>query len=302
METIGIVGQGFVGTAVRSGMQLSYTVRTFDIRDRQTDSVRTSSLQELCRAANTIFVCVPTPMNPDGSADLSTVYSVVGEIASYAGKHTIVIKSTVPPGTTDELNRRYGLAGSGLQIVFNPEFLTEIAAEQDFKNQNRIIVGGPEPARTTVKQLYQKVFPTIPIIKTSSCEAEMIKYTTNTFLMTKVLFANEQYQICQKLNVDWDRIVECLRHDDRLGVTHWNVPGPDGKISCGGSCFPKDINALICTAEDLGVDPTILKAVWEKNIYLRPERDWELLKGRTVADVSVNEEREINLNDVEDDD
>jgi UDPglucose 6-dehydrogenase len=101
-------------------------------------------------------------------------------------------------------------------------------------------------------------------------------------LATKVSFANEIHQICQKLNVDYDKVIEYATKDKRLGTSHWAVPGPDGKVGFGLTCFPKDLNALINVALGLGLNPRIMKAVWEKNLEIRPEKDWEKLKGRTI--------------------
>ena len=107
---------------------------------------------------------------------------------------------------------------------------------------------------------------------------------TNTFLSTKVSFANEIKQICDKINVDYDKVVEYATYDERLGKSHWSVPGPDGKKGFGGSCFPKDINALLDVCRDLGVPAKTLFGAWETNLNVRPERDWEKLKGRAVVD------------------
>ena len=172
-----------------------------------------------------------------------------------------------------------------LKRIFNPEFLTEAASVDDFKNQDRIIIGGPRPWSNVVKNMYQQAFPHVPTVKTNATTAEMVKYVTNTFLATKVAYANEIAQVCNLLDdVDYDKVIEYATKDQRLGSSHWSVPGPDGKLGFGGSCFPKDLNALIATMEELGGDCSVLKAVWNKNLEVRPERDWENLKGRAVVD------------------
>ena len=119
-------------------------------------------------------------------------------------ERNIIIKSTIPPGTTERWNHRF----ESLNIVFNPEFLTERNAIKDYENQNRIILGGVRPATTELKRVFSKVFPKAHIIKTDSTHAEMVKYLTNTFLATKVSFANEMYSLCNQLNVDYDKVVE----------------------------------------------------------------------------------------------
>ena len=202
------------------------------------------------------------------------------EVDKNADEHTIVIKSTVPPGTTRQLNKECTFS----QVVFNPEFLTEANYIDDFKNQSRIIVGGPRPGSTIIKNLYKKAFYNTPIIKTGSNTAEMVKYFLNCFLATKVSFANEMRSICDNVDIDYDKVVEYALYDNRIGKTHFATPGPDGKRGFGGSCFPKDINAMIAFAKENGVLPTVLEAVWDKNLEVRPERDWEKLLGRAVSE------------------
>jgi UDPglucose 6-dehydrogenase len=139
--------------------------------------------------------------------------------------------------------------------------------------------------------MYETAYPNVPVTKTSSTIAELVKYVTNCFLATKVSFANEMQQICGKLEVDYDKVVEYAKLDPRLGSSHWAVPGPvpthEGKYvrGFGGHCFPKDLNALITVAKRLGVDPTVMSAAWKKNLEVRgPENsDWEHMKGRAVS-------------------
>ena len=173
---------------------------------------------------------------------------------------------------------------NNVNVVFNPEFLTEANYLDDFKNQNRIIVGGKRPYSTKVSNLFKKAFPKTPLVKTHSTIAEMVKYFTNCFLATKVSFANEFKEYCDKIGIDYDKVVEYSLYDDRIGKTHFSVPGPDGDLGFGGSCFPKDINALICEMRERDVTPDVLSGVWNKNLSVRPERDWEQLKGRAVSE------------------
>ena len=190
----------------------------------------------------------------------------------------MVIKSTVPPRTCEQLNNKF----LSVSIVFNPEFLTEKNPVEDFKNQDRIILGGnTEPVRQ-VAEIYSRAYPHVPIKTCGLTEAEMVKYFANCFLATKVSFANEMYQICEKLKIDYNIIKNLATLDKRLGSSHWSVPGLDQHLGFGGSCFPKDINALIAVAKELQVNPMMLQAAWEKNLEVRPEKDWENLKGRAV--------------------
>ena len=279
---VGIIGQGFVGTAVREGLKQFYEIDTFDLDESKRD---VDYIEDIIDRNDIIFVCLPTPMNQDGSCNTDIVEGVVSELDNLAltrqcSNRIVVIKSTIPPGTTERLNKEC----EHIQVVFNPEFLTEANSINDFKNQNRIIIGGLRPASTKVRQLFYKAFPKAHIIKTSSTIAEMVKYMTNTFLATKVSFANEIFQICDELNIDYDKVVEYSTYDDRLGKSHWAVPGPDGKLGFGGSCFPKDINALLDLANKLEIDVFTLDGAWETNLKVRPEKDWEDLKGRAVVD------------------
>jgi UDPglucose 6-dehydrogenase len=282
-QQIGIIGQGFVGSAVREGMKNHFDILVFDKDPNKYSNVE--SIFHVVESTDLTFLCVPTPMRKNGSCDLTIVRNALDEINDAVNElcakdYIVVIKSTIPPGTTEFLNSEY----PNLDIVFNPEFLTEANAVEDYKNQNRIIVGGERPGSTKVKAVFAKAFPKVPIIKTSSTIAEMIKYVTNTFLATKVSFANEMYQICQSLNIDYDKVIEYARYDERLGNSHWSVPGPDGDFGFSGSCFPKDVQALIYQAKTLGVDPEILEAAWSKNLKVRASKDWEQLKGRAVSD------------------
>jgi UDPglucose 6-dehydrogenase len=240
------------------------------------------------------FVCLPTPMFEDGSADLSIVEGVLEELATIPGDRIAVVKSTVPPGSTETWNNKF--SARGLHIVFNPEFLTEANALDDMRNQNRIILGGPRPWINEVKEVFQAAFPNIPIIKTSSTTAEMVKYVTNCMLAVKVSFANEISQICEALdadglNIDYDKVVEYAKVDHRLGDSHWSVPGPvpthDGRYvrGFGGHCFPKDINALMSVARKYDVKPSVMQAAWDKNLEVRgpDDRDWERQIGRAVS-------------------
>ena len=284
-DSIGVIGQGFVGSAIREGMQHAFTVETYDTDPAKPSTVE--SITELVeRVNNVIFVCLPTPMKKNGRCDtriVETAISDINDANKKLGKNAIaVIKSTIEPGTTDRLNERY----SNVTVIFNPEFLTEANSFEDFKNQNRIIIGGPRPASTTVKTMYRRAFPKVPIIKTGANVAETVKYFINCFLATKVSFANEMKQVCDKINVDFDKVVEYALYDDRIGNSHLSVPGPDGSLGFGGHCFPKDLNAIMYIAQDFGIEPKVLAGVWEKNNEVRPQasRDWENMIGRAVVD------------------
>lgn len=271
---IGIIGQGFVGNAIYQKFKNFYEVLTYDLNEAKCNSTEREVID-----CEIVFVCLPTPMKKDGSCATFIVEDALRVINANNKTDVVVIKSTVVPGTVEKWNKIYG----NIQIIHNPEFLTERNAVQEFNNQSRIVLGGPRPATTKMKQIYSKVFPQAHIIKTGSTHAELVKYFTNCFLATKVSFANEMYQLITALDHDYDKVVEYATLDSRLGDSHWAVPGPDGDFGYGGHCFPKDLSAIIKLSEDLNINPTVLKAVEEKNNEVRTNRDWEKMKGRAIV-------------------
>ena len=272
--TIGVIGQGYVGTAIKLGFQEHYKVLTYDKFDLAKSTH--SKISDLVEETKIIFVCVPTPMRKDGTCYTGIVEEVIREINETADDHIVVIKSTVPPGTTDRFNHEF----SNVTVIFNPEFLTEENFLDDFKNQNRIILGGSRKGTNKLRQIYSKVFPKATIVKTGDKHAEMVKYFTNCFLATKVSFANEMYNICQQLDLDYDKVVEYATYDERLGKSHWAVPGPDGDFGYGGHCLPKDLSAIVSEFETYG----LLEAVEQVNDQVREDRDWEHMVGRAVLE------------------
>ena len=285
IKRIGIIGQGFVGTSVREGLRPYFDILT---HDKFKSSESTSTLQDVVTKCKIIFVCLPTPMTEDGECHTDIVENVVKEInmicdvSDYYGneRRTLILKSTIPPGTTKKLQEMF----DDVDLVFNPEFLTEANAINDYKNQNRIILGGENKVTAKIKPIFSRAFPSAHIIKTDSTYAEMVKYVTNCFLATKVSFANEMYLICQGLNIDYDKVMEYAKHDNRLGYSHWDVPGPDGDFGYGGHCFPKDLMALRYLANNFNspVKTHMLDATKTINDLVRTRRDWEDMEGRAI--------------------
>jgi len=157
------------------------------------------------------------------------------------------------------------------------------------KGHARIIGGGDTMIQKheveKVGDLYRSRFgESQPVIETNWETAELIKYMSNCFFTTKISYMNEMYQIANKCEADWEVVLDGFFRDGRVGHSHMNVPGPDGKFGFGGSCFPKDIQAIIHFGESLGLNMSTLKGVWKTNLEVRPERDWEDLKGRAVVD------------------
>ena len=280
---IGIVGNGFVGSSVAFGFSpqcgCDAVIKIYD-KDK---TKSTHNLREVINTSDFIFVSVPTPSNKDGSISLDIVNNVFNQMNELNDRtdNIFLLRSTVTPGTTRGLKRKF----RNLNIVFNPEFLTERSAKLDFINQSRFIIGGLKKDTNKVEKLFKWRFgETTPVIKTNYETAELIKYMNNCYFATKVSFLNEMYQIADSCGVDWDMAVEGFVRDGRVGHSHMNVPGPDGKFGFGGSCFPKDVQAMIHFADSLGVSPDVLSGTWKKNLDVRPEEDWKELKGRAVVD------------------
>lgn len=271
---IGIVGYGYVGQAVEYGFKKE-PIYIYDPYKNHKD------WQTLCEKSKFIFVCVPTPTLDDYSGiDLSIVEYVVGEIADKikGTDKIIVIKSTVIPGTTQQLINKY----KGVNICFNPEFLTEKNYKKDFVETDRIIIGAKDKKRgKELEQLYRKYFPKTPIYITDPTSAEMVKYMANTYLAMKVLFGYEMYELCGKLGINYDKVKEMVTADKRIENTHLNVSSSTtansnttNRKGFGGKCFPKDIVALIGLGKSLKVDMELLETVWRKNQRIRKVHDW----------------------------
>ena len=279
---IGIVGKGFVGSAVAHGFSHACGYNA-EIKIFDKDSSRSlNSLDDTINNSDFIFISVPTPASKNGGIDLSVVRSAIEEIEKINKNENniILLRSTVTPGTTEKFVNDF----PGLRFVFNPEFLTERSATFDFLNQSRVILGGSIKNTTKVEELYKHRFGShLPVVKTSFQTAELIKYMNNLFFATKVSFLNEMYKVAEKVDADWEDAMEGFILDGRIGHSHLNVPGPDGKFGFGGSCFPKDIQAFIAFGKQIGVDMNVLEGAWETNLNVRPEKDWEKLKGRAVS-------------------
>lgn len=279
-KNIGIIGNGFVGSAIAAGFALHANVRVFDKDTKK-------SIDTLCDVVNNsdvVFISVPTPMKSveGGNIDLSIIDSVFDEIVlckknddfSYSNV-LFVIKSTVVPGTTEKYQKKY----PKLRIVFNPEFLTERSANLDFINASRIVIGGHDLDCIKLSELYRDRFPYTKIISTDTKSAEMIKYACNCFFATKVSFMNEIRLLSDHLGCDWDDVLQGFISDGRIGNSHIDVPGHDGDFGFGGKCFPKDINAFMQCFVDNEINPLILNAAWERNKTVRKKIDWAKIKG-----------------------
>lgn len=271
-KIVGIIGNGFVGESQAFAFSPTNEIRIYDV-----DTLKSTHTKEETHQSDFIFVCVPTPMDMSGNQDLSYIENVFKD--SKEGP-IYIIKSTVLPGTTEMLQRQY----PHLNIIFSPEFLTERTAKLDMLTQARVIFGGDKDLTNKVEELFSERFMNRHFIHTDSKTAEFIKYMNNTFFATKVSLMNEYYRLSQLVDVNWDDALYGFASDGRVGDSHLHVPGPDGKVGFGGTCFPKDINALINMSKEVGVNMNVLEAAWKTNLEVRPEQDWSTLKGRAVSD------------------
>ncbi|HEX5038146.1 MAG TPA: nucleotide sugar dehydrogenase [bacterium] len=270
MSTIGFVGFGVVGQATAKGFKTKHTILSHD-------KFKTSdTLDKVIAESEFIFLCLPTPMTGDYSRiDLTILEEAVHQIApKIAGTDKIlVIKSTVVPGTTARFAKTYPKT----HFAMNPEFLREKTAEWDFMNPDRIIIGSNDPkVAKRFEELYRGILPNVPVFHSDPTSAEMVKYMANTFLAMKVLFANEIAELCRKVGVDYDTVKKMVVSDTRIGDSHLDVSPEKG---FGGKCFPKDTVALLGLAKDVGIDLSLLKTMWEKNLRIRSVRDWEEIEG-----------------------
>jgi len=269
---VGIIGYGFVGEATGIGFATSDKNQIFWF-DKFKESPNT--MDEVVTNSEFIFICLPTPMLRDYSGmDMSIVESVIEEIAPKLSNtdKILIIKSTVLPETTQKFQDKY----PDINFAMNPEFLTQSKANEDFLNPARTVIGISNKALgTRIVELYKTILPDDQkYFITGLTEAEVIKYMSNVTLASKVLLANEFYALSEKLNTNYKEIYKAVEADPRIG-RHLNVPGPDGDLGFGGACFPKDTLGLLSFAKQQNVDMSALNAIWEKNLKIRKNRDWE---------------------------
>ena len=281
---IGIIGNGFVGKATNQLKCNDIDILAYDINPELCNP-KGLVLNDL-NVCEIIFISVPTPMNKDGSCHLNIVKNVLKEIENINYDGFVVLRSTVPVGTSDEL-----------KCYFMPEFLTEKNFINDFINNKDWIFGvlGLSNEKDILfEETIRKLFD---LAVTNNCvkynslyflknkEAEMIKMFRNCYLSTKVSFCNEMYEYCNKINVNYENVRKVAANDERILHSHTNVPGHDGKNGFGGTCFPKDTSSLKYEMNKVGMRPYVLEAIIERNEKVdRPEKDWSLDKGRAVID------------------
>jgi UDPglucose 6-dehydrogenase len=254
IKSVGIMGVGYVGGAVLKVFEASgMPVTGYDPAKGLTDLDKVN-------AADAVFIAVPTPYRPDqGGFDLSFVESAIGALS---GEKLIVIKSTVLPGTTEALQEKWPQH----TFLMNPEFLTQATADQDMRFPDRQIVGYTKKRESFTRAGdLMAILPLAPFERIMpATAAEVVKYFNNTWFSTKVTFANQMYDLCEKLGVDYDAVREAAAADKRVGRSHLEV-FHKGYRGYGGACLPKDTRALIQLGKRLGVEMALLAKVEELN-------------------------------------
>jgi len=312
---VSVIGSGYVGTtAAACFADAGHEVVNVDIDDEVAASIndgvapiREEGLDaliaeyggDLLRATSDhsqivetelTFLCLPTPSRDDGSVDLSAIETGAESVGKALGErddyHVVAVKSTIPPGTTDEvIAPAVRSDGANVGVASNPEFLREGSAVADFRNPGKIVVGSSdERARKPVLEAYEPfVGDDVHVFETGTREAEMVKYANNAFLATKVSLVNEIGNICKELGVGAYEVMEAVGLDHRISSEFMR-----SGLGWGGSCFPKDVDALRAVADGVGYDTPLLDAAVEVN-DLQPVRAVELLEehidleGATVA-------------------
>jgi len=248
---IGIIGVGTVGGALKRYFEKKRVRLFLYDKDKKIGSVREVNQAEI------VFICVPTPFDKEKGFDLSFIEDACGNIS---GEKIIVIKSTILPGTTEKLQKKYPQH----RFLFNPEFLTEATAQENMDYPDRQIIGYTEQSKDLAESILE-ILPEAPFQKIMpSAEAEIVKLFGNTWFSTKVVFANQMYDLCQKLGIDYEKVKEAAGADKMIGKTHLEI-FHKGYRGYGGKCLRKDIKSLIKFADEQGIDLKLHKTVEEIN-------------------------------------
>ena len=258
---VAIIGYGFVGKALHNGLKSNVETYLVDPKLNTHVSELNSFLPEI------IFISVPTPMNDDGSQKISILEDVIIEIKKLSISSLIVLKSTVVPKYFCDLEK------SIPNLIYNPEFLREKSANEDFLSSELIIFGGQRNSTDYLADFYKNYTncKNTEYQHTDLISASLIKYSINTFLAAKVTFFNELFKVFNESGSQdsWTNIINIISKDKRIGQSHMEVPGHDGKLGFGGPCFPKDCNALYLYSNELNEPMGLLHQVIETNNNIR---------------------------------
>jgi len=264
-EILGVIGRGFVGNAIYSWFRnKGYEIKSYD-RYKSFDSFESTLDSDI------LFLCLPTLFSNElRGYDYSALHEVLNRLNKKEYKGTIVIKSTTQPNTCLNISHLYNL-----NIIHNPEFLTARTSEKDFSEQKHIVLGYTENKEQlgNVVQLYESSFPDAKISICTSTESELMKIFANSFYSVKVQFFNEIYDLCNKMDSNYDVVKDLILKNGWVNEMHTNVPGPDGRLSYGGACFPKDTQALYNTMLENGSICEVLGATISERNKMRKNED-----------------------------
>ena len=258
---IGIIGIGFVGNALKESFKKN------SINLKLYDKYKNMGCFEDILESDIVFLCLPTNINNKKILDKTEIVNICNELNLNNFKGLIVIKSTIEPTTIEFLSKNF----VDLNFIHNPEFLTARTAEEDFHNQSHIVLGRsdscPNQYLDLLKNFYIKYYPNAKISVCSSLESESMKIFCNSFYSVKIQFFNELYDFCQKINIDFEKVKDLMLENNWINPMHTDVPGPDGNLSYGGMCLPKDSEALLNCMKDFGSINGILEAsIKERNL------------------------------------
>jgi UDPglucose 6-dehydrogenase len=260
MTTVGVVGLGVVGGTVEAAF------RAAGIATRGYDRYRGIGTAADLGGCSVVFLCVPTPSGPDGGHDLTEIAYAVREIEAHVEPRTVIaIKSTIPPGTCDELAAQH----PRLEFASVPEFLVASRAVESFVRPDRIVIGARSPDATAILEgLMKTIAPEAPVVFLAPAEAELVKLCSNAMLAAKVSMANELSDVCARFGVEWSNVQAVVGLDRRIGPEHLTVTAERG---FGGECLPKDLDGLIAASRGSGYDPALLSEIGAFNQRIRPD-------------------------------
>lgn len=261
---VGLIGTGFVGGSLKKSFEIKgVKVKSFD-KFKNEGSIDEVALCDI------VFFCLPTPFIKDRGFCKEAIYENLNALEHLNFKGLVVIKSTVEPGFTANLNTKYTF-----DICHNPEFLTARSAFEDFHNQKHIVLGKASESKEFdyLCRLFTSLYQDAEISVCTSDESESMKLFCNNFYAMKVMIFNEFYDLCSKKGISYENTVELMLKNGWINPMHTIVPGPDGKMGYGGACFPKDTNALNEFSKRNGILNKVLDATIKERDFLREDND-----------------------------
>ncbi len=271
---VSVIGLGFVGNSIYQSLEMKGMIKGKNLFGYDKYKNGGIGTFEECLNTEIAFLALPTQYDYDlGEYDKSAIYTICDLLEKNNYKGTIVIKSTVEPETTNKLSDKY----PELSFIHNPEFLTARTALEDFHNQTHIVLGQGKKCTleqlNKVKDFYAGLYPKAEISLCNSLESESMKIFCNTFYSVKVQYFTELYLLCNKNGSDYNKIKEMMLKNGWINQMHTTVPGPDGQVSYGGLCFPKDTNALLKYMEKLDTSHKVLEATIIERNEMRIDHD-----------------------------